>query len=396
MRVKIRSALFQFHWLFGITAGLVLCVMGVTGASLVFEREILEILNPHVLRATPGAEPALAPTELLQRAQRVRPERQIVGLNLFADAELTPRVSLVSVPDAKNARPRAEWYYIDPRNATWLGSERELRGHSTLHFLEDLHRKLATGDAGKAVTGASTLVLIYLCCTGLYLRWPRHARNWRSWLQVRWQRKGRHFLWELHTVAGTGLLLLYLLSALTGLYWAYDWYKDGLLRLTGTPRAEQQPLSDARREHPDLAKTWDTFLQESSGFSSATLRLPDRPGDAIQITYLSAQAPHERAFSKMTLEPGQGRVLAHERYADKAAGGQLIASLFPLHSGSFFGWPGRILMFLSGLCMPLFAVTGWMLYLDRRRKRKVSEVLLKQRQKVAQNDAPLRDLAEET
>jgi sulfite reductase (NADPH) flavoprotein alpha-component len=57
------------------------------------------------------------------------------------------------------------------------------------------------------------------------------------------------------------------------------------------------------------------------------------------------------------------------RYVDKTAGEKLMGSIMPLQSGSFFGLPGLILMMLASLIMPLFAVTGWMLYLDRRRRK---------------------------
>ncbi|WP_265468713.1 sulfite reductase subunit alpha [Arenimonas daejeonensis] len=62
--------------------------------------------------------------------------------------------------------------------------------------------------------------------------------------------------------------------------------------------------------------------------------------------------------------------MAHERYDDKPAGQKIMASIFPLHSGAFFGLPGLILFMIASLAMPLFAVTGWMLYLDRRRKKR--------------------------
>jgi sulfite reductase (NADPH) flavoprotein alpha-component len=41
--------------------------------------------------------------------------------------------------------------------------------------------------------------------------------------------------------------------------------------------------------------------------------------------------------------------------------------MFVLHKGSYFGWAGTLAMMVSSLAMPLFAVTGWMLYLKRRR-----------------------------
>jgi sulfite reductase (NADPH) flavoprotein alpha-component len=46
-----------------------------------------------------------------------------------------------------------------------------------------------------------------------------------------------------------------------------------------------------------------------------------------------------------------------------------MSSIFPLHSGSFFGTPGVLAFFLASLAMPVFTITGWMLYLDRRSRK---------------------------
>lgn len=41
-----------------------------------------------------------------------------------------------------------------------------------------------------------------------------------------------------------------------------------------------------------------------------------------------------------------------------------------MHVGEYFGLPGRIIVTIASLTMPLFFVTGWLLYLDRRRKKR--------------------------
>src|SRR5262245_65168685 len=89
------------------------------------------------------------------------------------------------------------------------------------------------GEVGKALTGASTLALVVLCLSGLYLRWPRKMLDWRAWLTFNTALKGRPFLWRLHAVTGTWVLLLYLLACLTGLFWSYEWYRNGLYAFTG-------------------------------------------------------------------------------------------------------------------------------------------------------------------
>src|SRR3546814_18238441 len=63
--------------------------------------------------------------------------------------------------------------------------------------------------------------------------------------------------------------------------------------------------------------------------------------------------------------------VAHERYDDGNWRQKIGASMFALHRGSFFGTGGVVLFMVTSFGMPLFAVTGWMLYLDRRRRKRV-------------------------
>src|SRR3546814_16176837 len=58
--MTFRNAIFQLHWFFGITAGIVLAIVGVTGGLLSFEDELLKALNPGVMTVQPQGE-RLAP-----------------------------------------------------------------------------------------------------------------------------------------------------------------------------------------------------------------------------------------------------------------------------------------------------------------------------------------------
>ena len=59
-----RRILFQIHWFLGITAGLVLALMGVTGATMSFEDEIMAALSPGVVTLAPSLLPRLSPDRL--------------------------------------------------------------------------------------------------------------------------------------------------------------------------------------------------------------------------------------------------------------------------------------------------------------------------------------------
>ena len=372
-----KKILFQVHWFIGITAGVVLAVVGLTGGMLAFEQEILRQINSSVMRVAPQAGAALSAAELIGRIQTESPGKRIATLTLFSSPQEAVRVGFAAEPPAR----RGESRYVNPYTGEILP---RLNGEEFFRTVTQIHRYLASGDVGKHIVGASTLGLVIMALSGLYLRWPRKILDWRAWLALNWSQKGRAFLWSLHSVMGTWVMLCYLLAALTGLYWSYDWYRDALFSLTGAPRPAQTPApakperqgaptaSNAEsgvEQSRDMNRAWDLFRQEVGGYASATLRLPAKAGQPVQITYLDFDPPHSRAINRIVFDVPSGKIIEHERYQDKPAGGKIMSSIFPLHSGRFFGMPGAVVMMLASLLMPVSAVSGWLLYLDRRRKK---------------------------
>jgi sulfite reductase (NADPH) flavoprotein alpha-component len=209
------------------------------------------------------------------------------------------------------------------------------------------------------------------------------------WLTLDWAKKGRSFNWDLHSVFGTWCLIVYLLLAITGLNWSYQWFNDGLTRLIGDPApADQRKGGGGGGQRPgggrggqeqappaaptiDYVAIWDS-IQKTAGpdLRGYNLRLPNAAGQPATVFYLLKTAPHERALNQMSLDPATGKVFNVSRYAEKGVGSQLLASNYALHVGSYFGLTGRLIITFAALLMPLFFITGWLLYLDRRRKKR--------------------------
>jgi sulfite reductase (NADPH) flavoprotein alpha-component len=363
------------HWLLGITAGVVLCVVGVTGAMQSFEEDILEWLNPEVF-STESATTSETPLhELFGRAQSAKPDQRITSWQIFAAPGHRMRIGFeAAAAPAPGEKKRTEFYYLNSADGQLYPP---LRGDKFFHTVNDIHRRLAGGDIGKHIVGASVLALVVLSLSGLYLRWPNKPLQWRPWFKLNFNLKGRRFLRDLHMITGTWVLLLYLLSALTGLYWSYEWYKNGLHTLTGTARPLpvklEKPVANLGNAGSYIEQWWTVFLQEGgSHFQHATLKFPEKPDQPLEIRYLSIDSPHDRAYNRLLLHPLNGDIMNHERYAEKTAGEKLIASIYVLHTGTFFGLAGIILLMISSLLMPLFAVTGWQMYLDRRRRERAA------------------------
>ncbi|BAU72604.1 PepSY domain-containing protein [Metapseudomonas furukawaii] len=377
-----KKILFQLHWLFGISAGLVLALMGITGAAYSFQDEILRALNPETLKVEVREQGVLPPAELVRRIEAAE-GKTVSGLWVETGGDHAARVFFTPPPGERRGPMR--WF--DPYTGELLGHP---TGQQFFGLMLQLHRFLAMGEFGKQITAACTLILIFFCLSGLYLRWPRKAGNWRAWLTLDWSRKGRSFNWDLHAVAGTWCLAFYLLAALTGLFWSYDWYREGLNRLLSDAPAGQQGKPGERRGEgrarpgmqapsgPPLVVDYDALwksIRETAGptLSAYNLRLPPAGGQPAQVFYLLEDAAHPRALNRITLDPATGKVARSERYTEKSFKAQLLASVYALHVGEYFGLTGRILMMLASLAMPLFFITGWLLYLDRRRKKRAAK-----------------------
>jgi sulfite reductase (NADPH) flavoprotein alpha-component len=179
--------------------------------------------------------------------------------------------------------------------------------------------------------------------------------------------KGRGFWWQVHAVVGTWLLVPYLVAAATGLWWSYDFYRNAVNGLAGVPTPVRRgPPNDASAV-ASLDAAWVSFVREAPDAVRATIAASAAADGALEIRYQTAASPHDRAWDTLKLDPVDGALRGRERYVDQPRGRRFVASLFPLHSGSWFGVPGRVVAASSALLMPLFALSGlWMWRLRRR------------------------------
>ncbi|PMZ91947.1 MULTISPECIES: sulfite reductase flavoprotein subunit alpha [unclassified Pseudomonas] len=365
----LKKTLFQLHWFFGISAGLVLALMGITGAMVSFQDEILSALNPSVLQVEKQVAGVLPPVELVERIEAAS-GKKVSMLTVETDSGNAAKVWFTPPPGER----RGEMRYFDPYTAEFLG---DASGQGFFGLMLQLHRFLAMGDTGRQITGACTLILVFFCLSGLYLRWPRQWKSWRTWLTLDWKKKGRSFNWDLHSVAGTWCLVFYLLAALTGLFWSYEWYNKGLTRLlSDSPQSERVrggrgPAPSGPAPTADYSAMWSSIYSAAGPqLSSYNVRMPPVAGQPATVYFLLKTSPHDRALNQITLDPATGVVKRVDRYSDKSLKAQLLTSIYALHVGSYFGIVGRIILTIASLTMPLFFITGWMLYLDRRRKKR--------------------------
>lgn len=368
---------FKLHLILGLSAGFILLIVGFTGSMLSFEKEILNAINQNTYKVTVFDEGKLSTKELLEKFQEQKPQAKInaITISSFEDDS----VSINVAGEGENAR-KGVTYYVNPYTAEILP---ELKGVSFFKTVENIHRRLLLNDFGKQVVAISVVSLLVLMFSGIYIYFPRLKKSFLQSLTLNFQSKGRFFLSNLHGVIGMWVIPFYLVTSLTGLYWSYDFVSNGLHSITGVEKPKKSQMKgsqkEAKSEMPmsekisldDVSLAVDTFknLLEDK-YSSANLRFPQK-GTIYSFDYLSINSAHERAKNKIEFDIKTNEVLKHEKYEDKTLTRKLMGSILPLHTGEYFGVIGQTLMFLASLMMPLFAITGLMLYIKRTKKKKV-------------------------
>lgn len=386
-----KKILFQIHWFLGITAGLILSIMGVTGAIYSYDQQILKWVNSDSYVVQAESTPKLTPAQLYQHFNTTQPEIKINSITIAKDPTASSTVNI-----EKEGERRGYNMMVNPYNAQVLP---DVKGRKLLLLIQQIHRNLTAGEVGKQITGACALMLIYFVLSGLYLRWPK-KHSARQWLAVKPKLKGRNFIWDLHAVVGTWVIVFYLLFACTGLYWSYDWWRSGMFKVMGVEQPKPQghgPASqnrgmqqNKRSEHNTdkksepqldntqlitvLNQTWSGFnSQVGRDYSTLTLNLPKKDDGKIELSFVDATPQHERARNQAIYNYQTSNIEKMELYEDKKLNQKIMSSMLPVHRGSFFGPIYQFVAMLASLAMPLFFITGLMLYLKRRKQKKLTQ-----------------------
>lgn len=355
----MRKRLWQLHSWLGLFAGLGLIVIGLTGSLLVFHEEIQAALTPELVRVEPvpsGRRPADA---LLADANRQLPGHEVAGWGFHHDDPHAADVLYIR----KHGSP--EWLVatLNPYTGDVLASPRA--GASTFTgWLLDLHYAFLADHAGMFVVGLFGVVLLLLGLGGVYL----YRDFWRSVFTLRWNRGRRILFSDTHKFIGITTVVFNILLGFTGAWWNLthllghwtEGHDDDApapsVRLYAEPLAFDALLADASARIPGFRANYVSFPYEPGGpfvFYGAT------PGGVLQSPYGSMVSYDGRTT---------GFLGAHD-LREAGAWARIVDAFTPLHYGTFGGLPVKILWAIGGLAPGALAVTGFVIWRLRTRRR---------------------------
>lgn len=350
---RFRAWLKTLHLWLGLTLGLLLSLVTLSGSVLLFEQPLFAAGHPEL-------------------ATRPLPDLTTQGhaLSTILGSPAGKGIRGVVLPDAGlpvwEAQERGgNRAYYDAATGDLL-LKRSQAGDGLLILL-DWHTHLLTGEVGETVLGVVACTGLFMLFSGVWLYWPgrqralRHLKPHANPPVLRWA--------SFHRAVGVIALPLLIVMIGTGTTMAYRGaVRNGLAAAFSEPARPKPPrvapvhapvdwaavLVAAQAAAPDAAITRLILPSKDSGTVVARIR---RPGEW-----------NLAGRSSLWIDPATATVLGGDDATKLGPGGRLANALFPIHSAAVGGLPWRVVACITGLLPMFLLVTGFLFWRARRRR----------------------------
>jgi uncharacterized iron-regulated membrane protein len=368
---KLRRLWLNVHLWLGVGLVALLIPISMSGALLVWHDEIDNRINPARYAVT-DAQVAQPPSVYLARAvEAVAGDAGAPRAAMLRLSEPGSPVRVMMRGQARDAgaRPRIVTVFLDPPTATVLDVV-ELRT-SFVGFLHMVHENLTIPDRnGRQIVGWAGAGLLILSLTGIWLWWPRSGNVLHG---LRWARSP-FFTVNLHHLLGFWFSLPLAAVSATGIYLSF-------------PQTAREAMSAVTPMNPQLERGsfgGQTAQQTRlTADQAAEIALKAEPGARLIALFLPVQRRTERDLAwRAQLTRGEDNmltVLVDDRSGQPApailplAGDRAAAWIRWIHEGSHAGRLWSAVVFLAGAFPSIFAVTGIVMWLRKRSRRRAAD-----------------------
>ncbi|GAB3217985.1 PepSY domain-containing protein [Algoriphagus aestuariicola] len=371
--MNLKKFLGKLHLWLGLSSGLVVFIVAVTGCIYAFQAEIQDLTQSHRF-VEPKAQAILPPSKISEIAHQVFPEGHLHAV-LYPKPDRSAQAIFFSYGEGHDHYKIA---YVNPYSGEVLKVKDENKGF--FPFILDGHFYLWLPDAiGQKVVGIFTLIFLFMIISGLVLWWPK-GKNLKQSLTVKWNARWRRKNYDLHQVLGFYVMVFALVFVVTGLVWSFFWFRDGYYSLlTGKEQFVEyyDPISDSTQiwteATPALDKVWLKMREEYPNADYIEVHPPELPHAAIAAnanpdgdTYWQIDY---RYFDQYTLEE---LPVEHMwgRIDEASTGEKLFRMNYDIHVGAIGGFPGKLLAFFLSAIIASLPVTGFLVWWGRRNKVK--------------------------
>ena len=367
------------HQILSIVVGIFISIICFSGAMLIFENEFIEWQNPDLYNVTPLESGARPLTSLLPEILATQPQgAEITYIDIKDNPSKSYRIDIDFGDD------KSKTVFVNQYTGKILGEAPDDIAFFTVMYR--LHRFLLQsrpqGDGifwGKRIVGISTIIFVFIIITGIVVWVPRRGRSWGNRFKIS-VKHGWHRLWyDLHVAGGIYVALLLLVMALTGLTWAFPWYRTAFYGIFAPERnelstTENNPLNIAANEPTDTTiltqfavwqRVYDAVKQRSNYVEVSI--------SSDEVRARISDCGNRRASDYYEFDTATGAIKSVELYKNTSNNSKLRGWVYSLHTGSWGGFWVRLIYFIAAMFGATLPLTGYYLWIRRIFLRKTKK-----------------------
>ncbi|UPG90048.1 PepSY domain-containing protein [Luteibacter aegosomaticola] len=350
---RFRSTLKTLHLWLGLSLGLLLALVTLSGSVLLWEDPLVAAGHPEL---TSRPLPDLA--------------TQGRSLAIVLASKEAKGLRGVSLPDDDmpvwEAQARGgDRFYFDATTGEPLLTRHKLS--DGLLLLMDWHTHLLSGEIGETVLGVVACTGLFMLFSGVWLYWPgrqralKHLKPHTQPPLLRWA--------SFHRAVGVVALPLLIVMIGTGTTMAYRGaVRNGLTAAFG----EKAPAKPPKTAPLDGPVDWVAVLAAAHAAAPdaelTRLMLPGKDSGTIVMRVRHAGEWNLAGRSSVYIDGHDAKVLGGVDATKLGTGGRLADSLFPIHSAAVGGLAWRIVATFTGLLPSFLLVTGFLFWRARKRR----------------------------
>jgi len=363
-----KAILFIHRWL-GFISGLVVFIVSITGCLFVFQDEIQDAFYSY-RHVEVQDKTFVPPSQLRAQALKRHPKSTSTFMNYYGKDR--PAVVGVNVP-----KEGFRYVYYNPYTGKFLHDEHYM--HNFFIVVEYIHLYLLLPPKiGGLVVGISVIVFVVLMITGIVLWWPKRKSDRKRSFSIKWNGRWRRVNYDLHNVLGFYSISIALILAISGLAIAFDWMREGIYTATNLGKTyayeKQEAKSDSLRANfkpgmPIIDQSLMVAQTRSPQAQMFSIFAGEGKKDPVWVTAYYTPMHYYRS-DEYAFDKYNGKLLKVMLHQKKSAGMKMNEANYDIHVGQIIGLPGKIIAFLASLICASLPVTGFIVWLGKRKKKK--------------------------
>ena len=371
--MNLRKFTGKLHLWLGLSSGLVVFIISVTGCLYAFQEEIGNLTQPYRF-AKATDKPLLIPTQIKSIAEQQLPGKHAHSV-LYEKNDKAAQVIFY------NADP-AYYYsvYIDPRTGEVLKVKDMNMDFFRIVLMGHFYLWLPP-SVGQPVAATGTLIFVIMLITGLIMWWPRNRNGAKQRFSIKWDAKWRRKNYDMHNVLGFYICGLALILALTGLVWGFEWFAKSVYWTTSGGKKMTnyyEPPSDTtiqKNTSENITdRLWARLQPMYNTVQSMEIHFPESRTSSIAVNVNPEEGVYYKRdilyFDQYTMKELEVDHV-YGKYSKAGIADKLIRMNYDIHVGGILGLPGKILAFGISLVSASLPVTGCIIWYGRKKKKPV-------------------------